>query len=68
MTDIKELGLGDRARNALRRAGVNTAEQLLDMTPGEVLGLRGIGKVLYDEITDRLQAWYRTENKKTPGR
>ena len=60
-TDINELGLSDKARNALRRNGVHTAEQLLEMTPGDVLSLRGVGKKNYDEITDRLLEWYRKE-------
>lgn len=60
-TDINELGLSNETRNALRRNGVHTAEQLLKMTPGDVLSLRGVGKKNYAEIMDRLLEWYRKE-------
>ena len=66
MADIMELGLSDRARNALRRNGVETAEQLLKMTPGELYGLRGVGKQGYVEIMEKLQAWYAKKMPRTP--
>lgn len=62
---IDELGLSDRARNALKRSGVHTVEQLLEMTPTEVCALRGIGARLFAEIADAMIA---AEKKKTPGR
>jgi len=62
---IKELGLSDRARNALRRNGIETVEQVLEMTPTEICSKRGIGPRLFAEIADALIA---AEKKKTPGR
>ena len=62
---IEELGLTDRTRRALQRNAVHTVEQLLELTPGELYALRGIGKVGFQDIADRLQE---LEKKKTPGR
>lgn len=62
---IDELGLSDRARNALKRNGVQTVKQLLEMTPTEICSKRGIGPRLFAEIADALIA---AEKKKTPGR
>lgn len=62
---IDELGLGDRARNALRRGGVDTVEQLLEMTPTDICGLRGIGARLFAEISDALIARQKKENSRT---
>ena len=50
MPDISALQLSDRARNALRRSGVGTVEQLSQMTPAEIGAFRGVGAVLYNEI------------------
>ncbi len=60
--DIDELGLTDRTRRALQRNGVHTVEQLMEMTPGEVYTLRGIGKVGFDDILHCLER----QKKKTP--
>ena len=62
---IEELGLSDRARNALRRNGIETVEQVLELTPTEICSKRGIGLRLFAEIADALIA---AEKKKTPGR
>ena len=62
---IDELGLSDRARNALRRGGVDTVEQLLEMTPTDICGLRGIGARLFTEISDALIARQKKENSRT---
>lgn len=61
---IEELGLTDRTRRALQRNGVHTVEQLMELTPGEVYTLRGIGKVGFDDILHCLER----QKKKTPGR
>ena len=63
---IEELGLSDRARNALRRNGIETVEYLLKLTPRQVLCIRGVGKKLAAEIMSSLAQ--NAEKKKTPGR
>ena len=62
---IDELGLSDRARNALKRSGVQTVEQLLEMTPTEICSLRGIGVRLFSEVAEAMIA---AEKQKTPRR
>ena len=59
---IEELGLSDRVRNAMRRNGIETVEQVLEMTPGEIYTLRGIGKVGLEDILYCLER----QKKKTP--
>ena len=59
---IEELGLTDRTRRALQRNGVHTVEQLMELTPGEVYTLRGIGKVGFDDILHCMER----QKKKTP--
>ena len=63
---IEELGLSDRARNAMRREGIETVEYLLELTPRQVLCIRGVGKKLAAEIMSALAQ--SAEKKKTPGR
>ena len=57
MSEIETLGLSDRARNALRRNDVATVERLMEMTPGELSGLRGVGVITYQEITAKLDKY-----------
>ena len=57
MSEIELLGLSDRARNALRRNDVATVEQLMEMTPGELSGQRGVGVITYQEITAKLDKY-----------
>lgn len=62
---IDEPGLSDRARNALKRGGVQTVEQLLEMTPTDICSLRGIGARLFAEIADAMIARQKKENSRT---
>ena len=62
---IEELGLSDRERNALRRNGIETVEQVLEMTPTDICSLRGIGARLFTEISDALIARQKKENSRT---
>lgn len=62
---IEELGLTDRTRRALQRNAVHTVEQLLELTPADLFAMRGIGKIGFQDISDRLRE---LEKKKTPGR
>ena len=61
---IEELGLTDRTRRALQRNGVQTVEQLLEMTPTQFFSRRGIGTVGVNDILHCLER----QKKKTPGR
>lgn len=61
---IEELGLTPRTERALQRNGIHETEQLMEMTPGEVYTLRGIGKVGFNDILHCLER----QKKKTPGR
>lgn len=52
---IEALNLSDRARNALRRRGIETVEQLRAIPIDELLKMRGIGDVTALEIRQRVQ-------------
>lgn len=62
---IDELGLSDRARNALRRNGIETVEYLLELTPRQLLCVRGVGKKLAAEIMSVLAQSAEKENSRT---
>lgn len=49
-TPLEELGLRVRTHNCLRRAGIETVEELLEHTAAWVMKIRGLGKQSYDEI------------------
>ncbi len=49
---VAELHLSMREYNALRRGGVESVGQLVEMTPGELRGLQDIGVVGYKRIID----------------
>ena len=49
-TPLEELGLRVRTHNCLRRAGIETVEELLEHTDAWVMKIRGLGKQSYDEI------------------
>jgi len=48
-TPLEELGLRVRTYNCLRRAGIETVEELLEHTAAWVMKIRGLGKQSYDE-------------------
>ena len=50
------LELDNRAYNALERAGVETVAELLDLGPARVKKLKGVGKLTYNNIVERLDA------------
>ncbi len=52
---ISELGLSIRTYNALRRTGIATVGQLLELTEEEILSLRNFGPKSYEELRQRLQ-------------
>lgn len=47
---IEELNLSVRARNALRRAGVRTTEQLMSMETQDLMSIRSLGQKSVQEI------------------
>lgn len=52
--NIEELGLSVRAYNALKRAGIDTLAQILELTPSQLLCIRGIGISIGMEIIRRV--------------
>ena len=52
---IEELELSVRSFNCLKRAGINTVEELTRKTDAEMIKVRNLGKKSLDEITNKLQ-------------
>lgn len=53
-TLVEELKLSNRALNCLKRHGINTVEQLVEMSEDELFDLRGMGIKLVVELRERL--------------
>ncbi|MDD2485206.1 MAG: DNA-directed RNA polymerase subunit alpha [bacterium] len=51
---LEELGLSVRPYNCLKRAGINTVEELLTKTDSEITGVRNFGKKSLEEIKEKL--------------
>jgi DNA-directed RNA polymerase subunit alpha len=51
---IEELELSVRSFNCLKRAGINTVEELTRKTDAEMIKVRNLGKKSLDEITNKL--------------
>lgn len=58
---IEELNLSVRARNALRRAGIRTTEQLMSMQAGDLLNIRCVGQKTLEEIQTVVNALEKKE-------
>ena len=56
-TPIAELGLSTRARNCLKRGGIEYAEEILKMEIKQVFRLRNFGIVTLNEIKEKLKAF-----------
>lgn len=54
--DINELGLSVRTHNCLRRAGINTVQDIVD-NYSRLHKARSLGKVSYKEITEKIQPY-----------
>src|SRR5690348_15416865 len=55
---IRDLSLGTKARNCLRRAEITTAAELVTWTEYELLrDVHGLGRAALAEITDALAKW-----------
>ena len=63
---IEELNLGVRAYNALKRAGINTVEELLGWDEERLLTIRGMGIVVADEVLGKLAEWEVKHRRQLP--
>lgn len=53
---IEELDLSVRAFNCLKRAGVNTVNDLINKTPEEMMKVRNLGKKSLEEVMSKLNS------------
>lgn len=51
---IDELDLSVRSYNCLKRAGINTIQDLISKTPEEMMKVRNLGKKSLDEVEEKL--------------
>ncbi len=52
---IDELELSVRSYNCLKRANINTVEDLINKTPGDMMKVRNLGKKSLDEVLKKLE-------------
>ena len=55
-TELEELKLTVRTYNCLRRRGIKTVEELCRWTESDVIRIRGLGNLAFNEIKDALKA------------
>ncbi|MDE6568003.1 MAG: DNA-directed RNA polymerase subunit alpha [Lachnospiraceae bacterium] len=53
--NIDELELSVRSYNCLKRAGINTVEELCNRTPEDMMKVRNLGRKSLDEVVSKLQ-------------
>jgi len=53
--NIDELELSVRSYNCLKRAGINTVEELINKTPEEMMKVRNLGRKSLDEVFGKLK-------------
>ena len=53
---IDELELSVRSYNCLKRAGINTVEELTNRTPEDMMKVRNLGKKSLEEVEQKLEA------------
>lgn len=53
---IEELDLSVRSYNCLKRAGINTLEELTEKTEEEMMKVRNLGKKSLEEVTEKMGA------------
>lgn len=53
--NIDELELSVRSYNCLKRAGINTVEELTNKTPEDMMKVRNLGRKSLDEVLARLK-------------
>ena len=64
--ELEALKLSARAGNALKRAGVMSVEQLLRLSPQELIELPYIGRSIAWEIMDKLTVFYKKSGNGAP--
>ncbi len=52
---IDELELSVRSYNCLKRAGINTVEELINKTPEDMMKVRNLGRKSLDEVLAKLK-------------
>ena len=52
---IDELELSVRSYNCLKRAGINTVEELCNKTPDEMMKVRNLGRKSLEEVLENLK-------------
>ncbi|MBE6847823.1 MAG: DNA-directed RNA polymerase subunit alpha, partial [Ruminococcus sp.] len=53
---IEELDLSVRSFNCLKRAGINTVEDLISKSEDEMMKVRNLGKKSFDEVKEKLRS------------
>jgi len=53
---IEELDLSVRSFNCLKRAGINTVEELTQRTEEDMMKVRNLGKKSLEEVQQKLEA------------
>ena len=53
---IEELDLSVRSFNCLKRAGINTVNDLTEKTEEEMMKVRNLGKKSFDEVKEKLSS------------
>ncbi|HBK67927.1 MAG TPA: DNA-directed RNA polymerase subunit alpha [Firmicutes bacterium] len=54
--NIEELDLSVRSYNCLKRAGINTVQELIKKTPEDMMKVRNLGKKSLEEVEQKLEA------------
>ena len=53
---IEELDLSVRSFNCLKRAGINTVNDLISRSEEEMMKVRNLGKKSFDEVKEKLNS------------
>ena len=53
--NVDELELSVRSHNCLKRAGINTVEELINKTPEDMMKVRNLGRKSLDEVLAKLK-------------
>ena len=51
---IEELDLSVRSFNCLKRAGINTVDDLINKSEEEMMKVRNLGKKSFDEVREKM--------------
>ena len=54
---IEDLDISVRTYNCLKRAGINTVVDILDKEPAELMNVKCLGKLCYEELLDKLHSY-----------